>query len=231
MGNMKYPGKELEIFDKATIWRKFIYALTKKFLSDGMLEIGAGLGSFTANYYKNLQKIVLTDLDEENIKILKKKFSEEKNITINSKRINELEGKFNTIIYLNVLEHIKNDLDEINSALNKLNTGGHLIILVPAHQNLFSKFDEAIGHHKRYNIEFFKFNKFENAKIQKLLFLDLVGYILYFLNKIFFKEEVYPSKLKILLWDKIFSPITIVLDYITRYKFGKNILCIYKKIE
>ena len=67
---MKYPGKELEIFDKATIWRKYIYALTKKFLSDGMLEIGAGLGSFTTSYFKNFHNITLTELDEHNIKMI-----------------------------------------------------------------------------------------------------------------------------------------------------------------
>ena len=137
---MKYPGKELEIFDKAIIWRKYIHALTKRYLKDNILEVGAGFGSFTKSYSKNLQNIILTDLDEENIKILKKNFSEKKNIAISNKRINEFEGKFNTIIYLNVLEHIQNDFDEINSALNKLNSDGHLIILVPAHQNLFSKF-------------------------------------------------------------------------------------------
>ena len=152
-------------------------------------------------------------------------------IKICSNFINEIEGKFNTIIYLNVLEHIKNDMDEINSSLNKLNTGGHLIILVPAHQKLYSKFDEIIGHCKRYEINFFQLNKFKKAEIQKLMFLDMFGYFLYFFNKIFFKEEVYPSKFKIFLWDKIFCPITIIFDYITRYKFGKNILCIYKKID
>ena len=228
---MKYPGKELEIFEKATIWRKYIYSLTKNYFKDNFLEVGAGIGSFTTNYCKNLQNIVVCDLDQENIKILQKKFSQNKNISISDKRINEIDGKFNTIIYLNVLEHIKEDINEINSALNKLNSGGNLIILVPAHQKLFSKFDEAIGHYKRYNIDFFKLNKFKNAKIQKLMFLDLFGYILYFFNKIFFKEEIYPSKFKIFLWDKIFSPITIILDFVTRYRFGKNILCVYKKIE
>jgi len=228
---MQYPGKELEVFDKATIWRKYIYGLTKNYLKDITLEVGAGLGSFTTNYYKTLENITLTDLDEENIRTLKKKFFEKKNIKISNKRVHELEDKFNTIIYLNVLEHIEKDLDEINSAINKLNAGGYLIILVPAHQNLFTKFDEVIGHQRRYNIDFFKQNKFENAEVQKLIFLDLVGYILYFFNKFFFKDEIYPSKFKIFLWDKIFSPITIMLDYITRYKFGKNILCIYKKNE
>ena len=228
---MKYPGKELEIFDKATIWRKYIHALTKRYLKDNILEVGAGFGSFTKSYYKNSQNITLTDLDEENIEILKKNFSGKKNITIDSKRVSELEGKFNTIIYLNVLEHIIEDSHEINSALNKLNLGGHLIILVPAHQNLFCKFDKAVGHCRRYDIDFFKLDKFKNVKIQKLIFLDLFGYILYFFNKFFFKDEVYPSKLKILLWDKIFTPITIIMDYITRYKLGKNILCVYKKIN
>ena len=47
--------------------------------------------------------------------------------------------------------------------------------------------------------------------------------------KIFFKEEIYPSQLKVFLWDKIFSPITIILDFITGYKFGKNVLCVFKK--
>jgi len=228
---MKYPGEELEIFDKATIWRKYIYSITRKYFKEDLLEVGAGIGSFTSNYLNSYQKILISDLDEKNINILQKKFSKNKNIIIKKSGIREIDKKFNTIIYLNVLEHIENDTDEINFALNKLNPGGHLIVLVPAHQKLFTKFDEAVGHHRRYNINFFKLNKFENAEIKRLMFLDLFGYILYFFNKIFFKEEIYPSKWKIFLWDKIFSPITILLDFVTRYKFGKNILCIYKKIQ
>ena len=97
-----------------------------------------------------------------------------------------------------------NEKKNLDLAINKLNLGGHLIILVPAHQKLFGKFDSAVGHYRRYNIDFFKLNKFENTKIEKIIYLDLFGYILYFFNKIFYKEEVYPSKLKIFLWDKIF---------------------------
>jgi len=226
---MEYPGKELEIFDKATFWRKYVHSLTKKYFNNDFLEVGAGLGSFTKNYFNDINNIVLCDLDPKNIKILKEKFYQNKNVSVFDKRINELDAKFNTIIYLNVLEHIKEDVDEINSALNKLKPGGYLIILVPAHQKLYSKFDKAIGHYRRYNINFFKENKFANASREKLIFLDFLGYILYFFNKIFFKEEIYPSRFKIFIWDKIFTPITIILDYVTRYKFGKNIMCIYKK--
>ncbi len=118
---------------------------------------------------------------------------------------------------------------EIKTALEKLNSGGYLIVLVPAHQKIYSKLDKAVGHYRRYNIDFFKKNRFENSKIIKLHFLDFFGYLLYYLNKIFFKEETYPSNLKVFIWDKIFTPFTITIDYLTGYKFGKNILCIYQK--
>ena len=49
-------------------------------------------------------------------------------------------------------------LFSVKNALEKLNYGGHLIILVPAHQKIYSKLDKAVGHYKRYDINFFKEN-------------------------------------------------------------------------
>ncbi len=225
---MNYPGKELEIFDKATIWRKYIYLLVKNFLKEKILEVGAGIGSFTKNYYGNFSDITLTELDQNNISKLKEKFKNTK-IKIISDYTSKLNSKFNTILYMNVLEHIKKDTEEINQALEKLNTDGHLIILVPAHNELYTKFDKEIGHFRRYKIEFFENLNINNNKIIKLQYVDCFGYFLYFINKIFFKDEVYPSKLKIFIWDKIFTPFTILLDRILFFKYGKNVLCIIRK--
>ena len=205
---MKYPGEELDNFDRATIWRKYIYFEIKKFIKGNILEVGAGIGSFTKNYIDKAEKITLSEIDLNNYEIISKKFKNNK-IKITNKVTEKLNDTYNTIMYLNVLEHIKNDKQEIKLALSKLNTGGHLIILVPAHQKLYSKFDKEIGHFRRYNISFFKKIKIKNVRVKKLVYLDMVGYILYFLNKLFFKEEIYPSQLKVFLWDKIFSPITI----------------------
>jgi len=227
---MEYPGKELEVFDQAKIFQKYIHLIIKKYLKDNILEVGAGIGSFTRSYFHNHKNIHLSDLDQNNCSILKEKFNDN-DVKIDSKKISEINLNFNTIIYLNVLEHISEDKKEIELALSRLNLGGHLIILTPAHQNLYSKFDKAIGHLRRYDSDFFNSSNHKNAKIKKLIYMDSLGYILYFFNKIFFKEEVYPSKIKIFVWDKIFTPITIIFDYITRYKFGKNILCIYEKVK
>ena len=217
---MNYPGKELENFDSATIWRKYVYFLIKKYIKGNILEVGAGIGSFTNNYshLKN-DSITLTEVDNNNYEIIKQKFKN-KNYSLYQNITKELKGTFNTIMYLNVLEHIKEDTTEINDALNKLEINGHLIILVPAHNKLYSKFDEAVGHFKRYEIDYFKNLKLSNAVVEKVFFLDCMGYLLYYVNGIFFKEDVYPSKIKILIWDKIFN-----------YKMGKNLLCVIKKIK
>ncbi len=117
---MNYPGKELENFDSATIWRKYVYFLIKKYIKGNILEVGAGIGSFTNNYshLKN-DSITLTEVDNNNYEIIKQKFKN-KNYSFYQNITKELKGTFNTIMYLNVLEHIKEDTTEINDALNKL---------------------------------------------------------------------------------------------------------------
>lgn len=226
---MKYPGEELDNFDKATVWRKYIYFEIKKFINGKVLEVGAGIGSFTNNYMSMIEDITLSEVDKDNFEIIKNKFKNHK-IDITRKTTNEINTKFDTIMYLNVLEHIEKDKEEIKTAISRLNSKGHLIILVPAHNRLYSKFDEAVGHFKRYEINFFKNLSLENCKIKKVIYLDAMGYFLYYLNKIFFSKEIYPSKLKIFIWDKIFTPLTFILDKLLLNKFGKNILYIVKKL-
>ena len=112
-----YPGKELELFDKANIWRKYVYLLVKRSIEDKILEVGAGIGSFTNNYKNKFSDITLTELDPHNITRLKQKFIDTK-IKISSHYTSQIEEKFNTILYMNVLEHIEDDKEEVNIAVS-----------------------------------------------------------------------------------------------------------------
>ena len=152
-----------------------------------------------------------------------------KNVKVENKFINQFNETFDTILYLSVLEHIENDKKEILNALEKLQNKGHLIICVPAHNYMYSNFDKEIGHFRRYEMNFFNTLNLENTNIKKKFFIDSFGYLLYFLNKVVFSKEVYPSKLKIFIWDKIFIPITYLVDFFSFYKLGKNIVCVIQK--
>ena len=227
---VEYPHTATERFDDAKLWINYVIKITKIYIGKNVLEVGAGCGSFTTNYINFIENLTLTEADNKNFKDLKKKFSDYKNIKIiKSDNVKKIKGSFDTIIYFNVLEHIIKDNAEIANAAKKLKKNGYLIFLVPAHQSLYGNLDKIAGHHRRYDINFFN-KKRANLKIIINKYLDSLGYFLYFFNKFFYKKEIYPSKFKIFLWDKIFVPITIIVDFFIFYKFGKNILCIYKKI-
>ena len=224
-----YPKEATERFDNADFHINYCLLFIKRFLKGSVLEVGAGCGSFTRNYLnKKIDSLLLTELDKNNIHELSQKFKNNSKIKITNKKLNNIKKKFDTIIYLHVLEHIKNDKAEIKFALKKLKKNGFLIIMVPAHQKIYSNLDKAVGHFRRYDFKFFKKN-FKSLETVNIKFLDSMGYFLYYLNKIFFKKEIYPSKLKIFIWDKFFTPLTMIVDFLSGYRFGKCILAIYKK--
>ena len=224
-----YPETATERFDNANFHIRYCLSFIKKYIKGDILEIGAGCGSFTRNYIKtDFKNITLTELDKKNIQDLNRKFKNFKNVKVLNTTINKIKNEYDTILYLHVLEHIKDDQDEIREATKRLKKGGHLLIMVPAHQKIYSNLDRAVGHYRRYEREFFK-EELTNLKRVRIFSLDIIGYLLYFLNKIFFKEEIFPSSLKIFIWDKICTPLTAIIDRLTNYNYGKCIIAIYKK--
>tara|TARA_A100001011_G_C14178775_1_gene785847 strand:+ start:139 stop:825 length:687 start_codon:yes stop_codon:yes gene_type:complete len=224
-----YPEIATERFDKANFHIKYCLSLVKNYIKGDVLEVGAGCGSFTRNYEKATNgSITLTELDEKNLFILKKNFKENTRIKVFKDGQTEIGAKYDTILYFHVLEHIENDTKELEKAKKMLNRNGHLIIMAPAHQKIYSNLDKAVGHFRRYEKSFFSKDLF-GLEQKKLILIDSIGYVLYFLNKTFFKNEVFPSDFKIFIWDKIFTPFTIIVDFLTIYKFGKCFISIYKK--
>tara|TARA_B110001454_G_scaffold201584_1_gene208062 strand:- start:419 stop:1126 length:708 start_codon:yes stop_codon:yes gene_type:complete len=224
-----YPEKITEVFDGADFHIKYCLSFIKRYLHGDTLEVGAGCGSFTRHYEnKKISSITLTEKDKKNILTLSEKFKNDKKIKVVNKYVYNLVKKFDVILYLHVLEHIKDDHSEIKVAIKRLKKNGSLIILVPAHNKMYSNLDKIAGHYRRYELNFFQ-KKFKSLRQIDLKYLDSSGYVLYFLNKLMFKKEKYPSKFKIFIWDKFFTPVSIILDFILRYRFGKCILAVYKK--
>ena len=177
-----YPETATERFDNANFHIKYCLSIIRKYIKGNVLEIGAGCGSFTRNYLsQKIDSIVLTEKDSKNIINLKNIFKNKESINVVNSSINNIDGKFDSILYFHVLEHIKDDEKELEEAEKKLNSGGYLVIMVPAHQEIYSNLDKAVGHFRRYEIKFFRKNFFK-LNLVNLKFLDSIGYILYYLN-------------------------------------------------
>ena len=228
MKQIHYDGFELDHFDSAKNFRKYQLELIKFYLNGSLLEVGAGRGGFTNLYKAYSNKIVLAEPDKKLFLNLKKRFKKNKKIQIYNSKLKNFKKKYNTILYFDVLEHIKNDLKEVKNAKKKIRKGGYLIFNVPAHQQFYNSFDSSVGHFKRYNkLDFEVISRKAKLKIVSLFYYDSIGFFFLVLNKVFsLNNKNLKSKVK--FWDFLI-PISKMIDIITFNKVGKSLLCIYKK--
>jgi len=227
MSKINYDGFELDTFDAAKKFRNYQIYYLKSYIKDPFLEVGAGQGGLTNLYKKFTKDITLIEPDKKLFQLLRKKFRK-KNIKIKNQTIDKIKFKYQTIIYFDVLEHIKSDLKEVKIASKKLKKNGNLIFNVPAHQLFYNEFDKAVGHFKRYNKKDFKnIEKKTDLKIEKLIYYDSIGLLFLILNKVFKLKET-NLKNKIYFWNMLI-PLSKIIDKLTFNKFGKSLLCVFKK--
>ena len=220
---------ELECFDEAKNWRKYQFENVLKYINSSVLEVGPGTGNNVQYYRDRASEITLLEINKDTADSLKSKFKGDKKITVQNSDINSQERKFDTILYMDVLEHIEDDEKEINRALEQLKPGGNIIFFIPAYQFLYSDFDKAIGHVKRYTKHFFlKFKRDKKISITELKYFDSIGFFMALLNKLFNKDKIETIGLGIKIWNKLIF-LSKIMDLIFFNKFGKSLLCIMKK--
>ena len=234
MNNPIYPGKELRLFSKAIRWKFYWSSRILPFLGNTVLEVGAGLGSNTRLLCKrSFQRWVCLEPDILLSGSIKDtlKFHECSSLcevikgTISDLSFSDI---FDTILYLDVLEHIEKDQQEICEAFKHLTPNGKIIVLAPSHQSLFSEFDRTIGHCRRYNAKMLKALTPPNAKLISLEYLDSLGMILSYANRIILNQKI-PSHSEIQIWDSIIVPCSQIIDKFFGYRLGKSIFVVWCK--
>jgi hypothetical protein len=234
MDEFHYVGSELDLFAAATNWKSYWSHRIGPYLSGDVLEAGAGIGSNTS---------VLSGPTNGRWVCLEPDASLVAQLSNNLKKIpggrtyeslcgtldalSETE-KFDTIIYIDVLEHIEDDGGELRRASARLRPGGRVIVLSPAHQSLFTPFDAAIGHFRRYNRSSLRKVSPPGLHAEALFYLDSCGIMASAANQLFLKQSM-PTKSQIGVWDKWLIPASRLVDPIFMYSLGKSIVGIWRK--
>lgn len=229
-----YPGEELLLFEKAVNWKRYFSSLIKPYIGIEVAETGAGLGANTLLLYKkDVKEWLLVEPDNTMAGLLQKKYTSDqlpRNCRVIHGTLASLQQtpQFDTIIYIDVLEHIEQDKAELEMAAGLLRPGGRIIILSPAFQVLFGPFDKAIGHYRRYTKSTLK--KIIPASLQKrsLRYLDSTGFMMSMMNRLFLKQK-YPTQKQVNFWDRFGIPVSVFMDRLLLFSFGKTILGIWEK--
>ena len=220
----------LESMSQAIWYNRWTLNFFDKYLYGKILEVGCGIGNFTKTLTK-YDTVVSIDIRQDYIK-------ETKRLVGNKARVGfgDIEkGKyffkdrdFDSIVSINVLEHIGNDKKTLKNLYQLLKKGGYLISLVPAHKFLYGKIDESIGHYRRYDVEeiisLLKDAGFKIIKDRKINLLGALGWWIF--SNLFKKNKV--EKQNIALFNFI-APIFLPLENFFEPPIGTSILIIAQK--
>lgn len=229
-----YPGSELHLFEKTANWKTYFAAKLIPYIKGDVLECGAGIGSNAAFLNNGTATTwVMLEPDVNMAACLNSKLTNKElpaNTEIFKGTIKDLipGRKFDVIIYIDVLEHIEHDALEITNAANYLKTGGRLIVLAPAFQFLYSPFDKAIGHYRRYTAWHLKNLTPSSLQLLQVIYLDSMGFFASAANRLLLNQSL-PSIQQIKFWDKYLIPVSKIIDRLFFFSFGKSILAIWKK--
>ncbi|MEM7234944.1 MAG: class I SAM-dependent methyltransferase [Planctomycetota bacterium] len=229
-----YIGDELDTFSHAVNWKAYFRSRFAPLLRGRVLEVGAGIGGTTQ---------VLCDGEQTEWVALEpdgglaERMREEVQggafpvpVDVREGTLSEIDTaeSFDAILYIDVLEHIEDDAGELARVAERLRPGGCAIVLCPAHQFLFTPFDEAIGHFRRYNRSMYRAITPASLVLERCEYLDAAGMLLSLGNRLLLKSSE-PKVSQVKLWDRVFVPISRVLDPLCGRTLGKSVLGVWRK--
>jgi glycosyltransferase involved in cell wall biosynthesis len=139
-------------------YNRWLHERFEGYLGKRILEVGSGVGNQTRFFVDDREKVIASDIEPHYLRELKGRFSEKRNVRIASysfpltdgDRTELLEDHVDTIVCMNVLEHIEDHHATLRDFASVLQPGGRLVLLVPALKALYGTLDKNLHHFRRY---------------------------------------------------------------------------------
>ena len=147
----------LHALSKAPRFNRWMGETIRPYVGQRVLEIGAGIGNLTRVLIPRVKCYVAADIDEEHMARLSTRFQHRHNLHVrrcdlaNAADFADFQASMDTVVCLNVLEHVEDDTGALINIFSALAKGGRAVVLVPHGQEIFGTLDVALGHYRRYS--------------------------------------------------------------------------------
>jgi glycosyltransferase involved in cell wall biosynthesis len=185
-----------------SVYNRWLHDRFEAWLGSRVLEVGSGVGNQTC-FFAEKERVIASDIEPHYLRELRTRFEKQRNIRIASFRfpltpedLADLEReRVDTIVCLNVLEHIENDEGTLADFFRALQPGGHLVLLVPALRVLYGSLDENLRHFRRYERDSLATLVTRTGfAVDSIRFLNRPGVFGWFLNSRVLKRRVLPKR-------------------------------------
>jgi len=230
-----YGQAVLTSLSHARKFNRWMAEIIEPWLGNSILEIGSGIGNLSRQLPLR-EKLILTDIDPKYLEILKNAFKDNDNVEVRKLDITSREdfnrigiGICDTVICLNVLEHIEDDKSALSAIGGLLAPGGRLILVVPQYPKLYGSYDKAVGHFRRYTSKglqaMMKQAGFRIIKKRSFNFLSIFGW---WVNSCVLKRKSM-GRIQLKLYDTM-VPVMKVVEGMLPLP-GVSIVCVGEKVR
>lgn len=208
----------LKRLSRATRYNRWMADTLKPFVGTRVLEIGAGIGNLTRQLLPR-PRYVASDINPEYLATLRRTFGGRRGVAVapcdvtDPRSFPRPTGLFDTAICLNVIEHIRDDVQAFRNLSAVLTPGGRAIILVPNVPFLYSPLDAAVGHYRRYTRRLLaERGRRAGFEVERIISFNRLGVIAWFLNaKLLRRQHFAEGQIWIL---NLLTPILKYLDLV-----------------
>ena len=223
-------NRSLDALDEAHNYRDWIFSLARPHLEGPVLEVGAGTGTFTG-LLAGVGSVTAVEPADTLAGSLKEHYADDRRVELVHGVVDALpvEERFASAVMLNVLEHIEEDTGALVEIRRRLLPGGTLVIWVPAFQVLYSRFDEMLGHQRRYRLAPLRsLVEHSGYTVLDARYVNVVGWFAWLVvARLLGRIPV--SSDSISIYDRFVVPVVRAVERSVRPPFGQSVLVVARK--
>lgn len=225
----------MEFVDNYNTW---ILDKFRPYMGKNFLEIGTGQGNFKKMLSGFSQKYVSIDIDEKVISRAKERdpsgIYEVVDVSSPGFVAALAHHKIDTIIFINVIEHIPDHKSALNNAVNLLEKGGHVLLFTPAFMYLYNDLDRLAGHIRRYRKRDINNLLKQNVNCEVVFneYFNPIGAFGWWVNRFRTHTNIDSKNVnkQVLFFDRYILPFSRALNPVFKTFFGQSVYCVIKKI-
>ncbi|HEY3686349.1 MAG TPA: class I SAM-dependent methyltransferase [Streptosporangiaceae bacterium] len=213
--------------DEAENYRQYEFDTIGPFVGRSLLEVGSGLGDFSAQFDGQLDRLVVSDIDPYCVEQLKKKYVGRDDVEVLEFGLPDeipLAEPVETVVAMNVLEHIEKDVDALRSLAKVTKPGGRIVIWVPGYMQLYGDFDRKVGHVTRYTPKTLRASmEAAGLEVEVMKPINMLGGIAWWLAVRIGGASDSGGRLT-KVYDRTVVPVTRFIEKIIRPPFGQTVI-------